>query len=63
MDSKAFWASLGFWGIAASGVILLAEEQGYLPESTLVSLGQFGALLVALYGRWRATKPLSVLGA
>jgi hypothetical protein len=60
MDSKAFWSSLGFWGIAAEAVLVAAETNGYLPESTFVTIGQFGALVVALYGRWRATKPLAI---
>ena len=60
MESKPFWQSLGVLGLMVEAALLAAEKQDILPEGTVLTLAQFGALVVALYGRVRATQSVSL---
>jgi len=60
--TKPFWQSLGVVGLMVEAALLTAEKQGILPEGTVLTLAEFAALVVALYGRVRATQAVSVFG-
>ncbi len=63
-DTKSPLQSLGIWGILISGAVTSLQASGYVPAGTLEGLASvvnFIALAAAAWGRWRATKPISMM--
>lgn len=60
MESKPFWQSVGFWGIAATVLAPVGAKYGFDLSGIEVDIVAVVSALVALYGRWRARRPLSL---
>ena len=63
METKAAWKSSGFWGLIVTAALEAAERAGALPSGLsgiVLTVFQAMAMGLALFGRWRATKPLSL---
>jgi hypothetical protein len=60
METKPVYKSVTFWGVVLTAAIEAAERAGALPGGIGVMIAQFVTLAVTLFGRFRATKPLSV---
>lgn len=73
-DVKPFWASVTFWGAIATFLGILAPGFGWKVTPTdinnILSSAQqaidsvltFGGLFLAIWGRFRATKQISMSG-
>ncbi len=70
-DGKPIWTSVAFWGaiVTAMGMVLphfgigKVEDWQQITESwtnLVVTAFQFGGVVMAFLGRYRATQPLSI---
>lgn len=58
--SKSAFRSLTLWSAMLAAAIEVAEKQGAIPGGTAATLAQLVSLGGVVYGRWRASAPLSL---